>query len=115
MKILKQIIQLLTCCLLLIAIAINKNQRIGGVALTQTSDAEIEVSHDEWNTNNGFRVISTKNIAKDIWGREQLCRQVPLLPLYKKQCNMQKTELPQIKTPISNGMTYVFGVYWLSY
>lgn len=107
MKILKQIIQLLTCCLLLIAIAINKNQKIGGTTLPETSDAKIEISHDEWNTDNGFRVISTKNIAKDIWGYSG---NVPLF-IYLKDNKINRIEIqPNSESPefissiIKNGL-----------
>lgn len=89
MKILKQIIQLLTCSLLLMAIAINKNQKILGTTLEDTSLTETNVAHDEWETDSGYRVISTKNMAKDIWGYGG---NIPLL-IYLKDNKISQIEI----------------------
>lgn len=69
MKNLTLIIQLLTCCLLLMAIAVNKNQKILGREVNATtSGLQEEEVHDEWTTPDGYRVISTERLAHDIWG-----------------------------------------------
>ena len=68
MKIVRQVIQLLTCCLLLIAIAINKNHKVMGVSLEEKQTTEASPENDEWTTDDGYRVISTRNMGKDIWG-----------------------------------------------
>lgn len=107
MKILKQIIQLLTCCLLLMAIAINKNQKILGTPLENASSTGTKVPNDEWKTDNGYRVITTKNIAKDIWGYGG---NVPLL-VYLKDNKISRIEIqPNSESPeflssiIENGL-----------
>lgn len=68
MNIFRQVAQLLTCCLLLLAIAINKNQKILGTTLEPVSLKEEKESRNEWETTDGYKVISTESIAKDIWG-----------------------------------------------
>lgn len=60
--------QVLTCCLLLVAIGINKNQKIAGIPLEQFSAEQSEVPVHDWTTKTGDRVISTQYIARDIWG-----------------------------------------------
>lgn len=60
----RQIVSLLTCCLMLMAVAINKNQKLFGYELkrgTRPADV-IQVKND------GTTVISTKEIGKDIMG-----------------------------------------------
>ena len=67
MKLSQQIIQLLTCILLLAAIAINKEQKSFGYSFSKNKNRETKVT-DKWETENGFLVISTADIAKEIWG-----------------------------------------------
>lgn len=60
----RQIVSLLTCCLMLVAVAINKNQAIFGYELKSRihSKEVIQVMDD------GSTMISTKEIGKDIVG-----------------------------------------------
>lgn len=66
MKVLTIIVQLLTCSLLILAIAINKDKKVFGIALNK--DAPTEETVNEWTTVDGMRVINTQHIAKDVWG-----------------------------------------------
>ena len=67
MKLFQQIIQLMTCVLFLAAIAINKEHKSFGYSFSKNKSIETKVA-DKWETENGFLVISTANIAKEIWG-----------------------------------------------
>lgn len=60
----RQIVSLLTCCLMLMAVAINKNQKLFGHELKREARPVdvIQVKND------GTTVISTKEIGKDIMG-----------------------------------------------
>lgn len=88
MKRINQIIRLLTCCLLLTAIAVNKNQRVLGLSLTGRGD-DMELQSDEWYTDDGYRIISTSKMAKDIWGYGG---NIPLL-IYLKDNKIDSIEI----------------------
>lgn len=68
------LVQLITCCLLLMGIAVNKNHRLFGHVLDRPEQEghvdtiESVGSSDEWVTADGHRVVTTENIAKDITG-----------------------------------------------
>lgn len=88
MKFIIRLIQLLTCCMFIVSIAINKNQKILGFSLKNTPESEQNI-RDEWNTDDGYRVITTRRIAKDVWG---FGGNVPL-NIYLKDNKIAKIEL----------------------
>ena len=65
MNTLKNILQLFTCCLLLLTVAVNRNGRIFG--LPTVAEANNVVAANEWEDGE-FHVITTANIAKEVWG-----------------------------------------------
>ncbi|MGL4955875.1 MAG: FMN-binding protein [Bacteroidales bacterium] len=67
MNITKHLLQLITCCLFLMAIAINREQRLFNVPITEFFTSSDEAVNT-WTTADGYRVISTQHIAKDIFG-----------------------------------------------
>lgn len=91
MKLTIQIVQLITCCLLIMAIAINKNQRLFGLDLTKTESSSNNSTVDEWTTKEGLRVISTQNLAKDVWG---FGGNIPL-HIYLKENHVEKIEVQE--------------------
>lgn len=112
MNIFRQVVQLLTCSLLLLAIAINKNQKILGTTLQPVSLTEEKESRNEWETKDGYKVISTENIAKDIWGYGG---NIPL-HVYMKNGIIDKIEfLPNSESPeflssvIDKGLLYAWN------
>jgi len=66
----QQIVSLLTCILLMLAVAINRDKKIFGVPIIkeETIGNIVQDTNNEWVTSEGFRVISTKQIAKDVMG-----------------------------------------------
>lgn len=91
MRLAVQIIQLMTCCLLVLAIAINKNHKIFGFDLTKAELPDSGQTADEWITKEGYRVVSTQNIAKDIWG---FGGNIPL-HIYLKENLIEKIEVQE--------------------
>lgn len=89
MKLTMQVIQLATCCLLILAIAINKNQKIFGFDLKKTELPDGGNTADEWTTADGYQVVSTQNIAKDIWG---FGGNIPL-HIYLKENKIERIEV----------------------
>lgn len=67
----RQLISLLCCCLLMLSVAISKNQKIAGHSLVPTDTTKtasrVQTLHTE---SDGTKVISTQLIAKDITGFE---------------------------------------------
>ena len=68
MKITKQLFQLLTCCLFMLIIAINKDQRVLNHSVDQLFVEQSAEQPDRWLADDGYTVISTANVAKDIFG-----------------------------------------------
>lgn len=96
MKLTMQIIQLITCCLLIMAIAINKNHKIVGIDLKKTELSDSGNHVDAWITTDGYQVISTRNIAKDVWG---FGGNIPL-HIYLKENQIEKIEVqPHSESP----------------
>ena len=64
-RILQQLLRILTCLLLLLSIAINRNHKLFGYELKETS---ISLQPTKKFTNNGTMIISTNELGKDVMG-----------------------------------------------
>ena len=87
----KHLLQILTCSFLLLAIAINKEQKVFNIPVSDLSTNTNEVEKNIWITNDGYKVISTKNIAKDIFG---FAGNIPLL-IYLKDNKVSNISVQQ--------------------
>lgn len=64
----RHIISLITCFLLLLAVAVNKEQKILGTPLNHPQSTTDATTPTEQQENSGVRIISTEQLAKDIFG-----------------------------------------------
>ena len=67
MNLLKQFFQLTTCILLLLVIAINKDGRVFNHSVNELFVRNNTQQNDIWLTDNDYEILSTKNIAKEIF------------------------------------------------
>ena len=65
---LKRFLQLITCILLLMVVAINKEGRVFNRPVDELFKKEQKEQADEWVTADGTRVISTRTMGKGIFG-----------------------------------------------
>ena len=89
MKLTKHLFQLLTCFLLLLVVAINKEKKVFNTSVNEIFSNNKEEQVDSWSTDDGYHVISTYNIAKDIFG---YAGNVPL-HIYIKEDKIEKIEV----------------------
>lgn len=68
MTTLKRILQFATCLLLLMAVAINRDGRVFGHEISTAGGESPIVENDERVADNGSRIISTRRLAKDVYG-----------------------------------------------
>ena len=64
-RILQQLLSLMTCLLLLTAIAINRNHKLLGYDLNEISES---YQPTEQLSKNGIKIISTNELANDVMG-----------------------------------------------
>ncbi|MGL5682806.1 MAG: FMN-binding protein [Marinifilaceae bacterium] len=107
MNLLKQFLQLITCILLLLTIAINKDGRVFNHSVDELFVKEQKEKKDKWSTDDGYNVISTHNIAKDIFG---YAGNIPL-HIFIKDNIIEKIEVQQnsespdfLASVINNGL-----------
>lgn len=91
MNLLKQFLQLITYILLLLVVAINKEGRVFNYSVDELYSKEQKEQVDNWSTDDGYNVISTQNIAKDIFG---YAGNIPL-HIYMKERIIEKIEIQQ--------------------
>ena len=91
MNLLKQFLQLITCILLMLVIAINKEGRLFNHSVDELFFKSQKEQADNWTTDDGYSVISTHNIGKDIFG---YAGNIPL-HVYMKNDIIEKVEIQQ--------------------
>ena len=89
MKLVKQLFPLITCMMFLLVIAINKEGKVLNYPVEDMFNKSRNEQADSWLTNDGYNVISTHNIAKDIFG---FAGNIPL-HVYIKDNKIEKVEI----------------------
>lgn len=89
MKLVKQLFPLITCMMFLLVIAINKEGKVLNYPVEDMFNKSRNEQADSWLTNDGYNVISTHNIAKDIFG---FAGNIPL-HVYIKDNTIEKVEI----------------------